>query len=110
MHSFRLRALIKYTKIAQASFDYLPVIERCVSKIKALGLGLVAFKYLDLEMLACCKHYDCKVELVLAKQVFLFKCVKAVCGGCQDGELNEELRCILYLLFFLSYILPYYNR
>ena len=51
-----------------------------MSEIKALGLGLAAFKYLDLAMLAY-KHDDCKVELVPAKQVFLFKCIYAVHQG-----------------------------
>lgn len=55
--TLRLRALPECTEIAQASFDDLEAIGKCVEDINASGLHLAAFEYLDPEMLVCCKKY-----------------------------------------------------
>ena len=77
IHRLRKRALPKHSEIAQASFDNLTATERCVPDINARGPGLAAFEYLDPAVLACCKKYDGKVDLVLDNQVILFKFVVA---------------------------------
>ena len=87
--TLRLRALPKYTEIAQASFDNLESIGKCVQEINATGVNLAAFEYLDENMLKDCKKYDKKVDIILDKQVILFK----FCGPSKE-HISADIQLI----------------
>eukprot|EP01083_Nonionella_stella_P008868 25670_1 len=75
--TLRLRAVPKHVEIAQASFDDLDGVGQCVKEVNASGIGLAAFEFMDETMLANCKKYDAKVDLILDKPIILFKFVGA---------------------------------
>merc|ERR1712228_531298 len=69
----KLRSIPQFVEIAQASFDDMESIGKCVREINACGVSLAAFEFMDDCMLRDCKKYDKKVDIVLDKQVILFK-------------------------------------
>mmetsp|Transcript_5346 Transcript_5346/g.8758 ORF Transcript_5346/g.8758 Transcript_5346/m.8758 type:complete len:513 (+) Transcript_5346:35-1573(+) len=87
--TIRLRAVPKFTEIAQASFDDMHSIGQCVQEINRAGVNLAAFEFLDEEMLRQCKMYDKKVDIILDKLVIMFK----FCGPSKE-HVEADIRLI----------------
>ncbi|ETO17531.1 D-lactate dehydrogenase, mitochondrial precursor [Reticulomyxa filosa] len=89
--TLRLRAVPKWTEIAQAYFDDMVSVAKCQNDILQSGIQLAAFEFLDNVMVTACQDYNPKgiQSLIRNKHLMIFKF-----AGPSKKHIHADIECI----------------